>query len=636
MRWKALIIVIPLLLLLGLGYYFFFDRILENSIEGSLETITGAKVEVDNLHFNITTPSISIRRLQIANPRNTWRNLIETGDMQFKLAWEPLFSGKFVIEKIILSNLTLDTPRKTDGKLNRRPLPGPFGKAQTRLNQAIADIPLFNSDIMESEISENKDKLLAGYKFQTHVDAEAIKTQFVKSSKEWNRDLEKLGQAKLRLQAIEEQLKKLKANQSKTASDLNNALNAISNLNQSITEIRTDVDTTRNGIQSELDDVSLEINRLTIAASRDYHALLKLAKIPDFKNINFTEILLGKSLVLQSTEIIDLVDKIQAFIPPPTNNPSKKKHPRGGQDIIFTGRRTYPNFLIKYMGISAQGIRSPQNEGFYVQGTVTGITSDPPIYGEPLRIGFTGKAPGNLYLAMQGKMDHITERIDDSFNLELDNLTIPDLPIGESPYLPKSISVGNTAIRSDLRIKSDEFILDLTVNGKNIAWNFGTSQASTPNGTTGDLMRDVIRQTLARMDQVTINYRLIGRNRQLALSISSDLDKLFNERLNLVINEKFAKLKQEIKARVDQQLQEKQSELEKLKNNYQQQLTAKYQELRTLITRETGALEAESKALKQRIKHELDQKVNNETDKANKDLQNQLDKLKNQLLPKTP
>lgn len=635
MRWKALYIVIPLLLLLGLGYYFFFDRILENSIEGFLETVIGAKVEVDKLHFSITTPSISIGRLQITNPRNTWRNLIETGDMQFKLAWEPLYSGKFVIEKIALSELMLNTPRKTDGKLTRPPLPGPFGKAQTKLNKAIADIPIFNSSIMQGEINQSKDKLLAGYQFQTRVDAEAINTQLAKSSQEWNQDLKKLQQTKLKLETIESQLKGLKTTQLKTVPELNTALTSITTINKSITEIRTEIDTTRSGFQSELDAVTLEINQLTATADQDYHALLKLAKIPDFKNINFTQILLGKSLVNQSAQVIDLVDKIQAFIPPPTNNPPKKKPTRGGQDIIFPGRRTYPNFLIKYIGISARENQSPRTGGFYARGTATGITSDPPIYGQPLMIDLSGKAPGNLYLSLQGKMDHITEQIDDSFSLEIGNLSIPDLHIGEQPYLPESIAVGKTAIRSNLQINSNEFILDLVIDGKNVDWNFGANQVTATSGTTGDLMKDIIRQTLARMDQITINYRLIGREHQLAMNISSELDKLFNERLNQVINEKFTKFKQEIRAQVDQQLREKQHELEKIRNGYQQQLTAKVQELQTLIERETKAAEAKTKALEQQIKNELSQKLNNETDKAKRDLEDQLNKLKSQL-PKIP
>jgi uncharacterized protein (TIGR03545 family) len=635
MRWKALIIVIPLLLLFGLGYYFFFDRILETGIESGLEAITGAKVEIDKLHFSITTPSISIQRLQITNPNNTWRNMIETGEMQCKLAWKPLFSGKFVIEKIALREFMLDTPRKTNGKINHPPPKGPYGKTQSKLQKAFANIPLFNSSLLQGEIIQNTEKLLAGYKFQTHVDTEAIKTQISKSSIEWNQDLEKLGQDKLKLQTIDDQLKALKVNQLKTVPELTNALNAVNAINQSVNEIRTDIDTTKIGFQSQLDVVSLEINKLATTARQDYEALLKLAKIPDFKNISFTEILLGKSLVNQTSQIIDLVDKIQAFLPPPTKNPPKKNHPRGGQDIIFPGRRTYPNFLIEYIGISARKNELPQNGGFYAQGTVTGITSDPPIYGAPLRIDLTGNTPGNLYLALRGNMDHITKRIDDKFSLEVANLAIPNLNIGEQAYLPKSISVGSTAIRTNLEITSDEFSLDLVIDGKNMVWSYGVGQPTAASGTTGELLESVVRETLARMNQVTISYRLTGRNQQLAVSISSNLDKLFNERLSQVIDEKFAKLKQDVKAQVDRELQTKQQELESILNNYQQQLATKNQELQTMLTRETKSLEAKAKALEDRIKNELSQKVNNQTDQSKKELEDQLNKLKNQL-PKIP
>lgn len=634
MRWKALIIVIPLLLLLGLGYCFFFDHILENGIEAGLEAITGAKAEVDKLHFSITTPSISIQRLQLANPQNTWRNLVETGDMQFKLAWQPLLSGKFVVEKITLNKLMLNTPRKTDGKLNRPPKPGPNSRAQNRLQKAIANIPLFNSNILQSEITQNTEKLLAGYRFQTHVDAEAIKTQLAKSTKEWDQDLAKLRQAKLKLETIEDQLNKIKTNQLKTLPELNNALNTITTLNQSITEIRTEVDTARSGFQSGLDAVTLEIDRLVSTAEEDYHALLKLAKIPDFNTINFTEILLGKSLVRQSTQIVNLVDKIQAFLPPPTKNPPKKKI-RGGQDIVFPGRCTYPAFLIKYLGISAQDIESPQNGGFYAAGTVTGITSDPPIYGEPLRINLSGKAPGNLSLMLQGKMDHVSQRIEDSFNLEVRNLAIPDLVIGEQAFLPKSIRVGNADIRSNLRITSREFILEMAIDGKQLAWNYGADQVATTGITIGEIVKSVVRESLARMDHVTVNYRLTGRDNQLAVSISSDLDKVFNERFSQVIDEKFSQLKQEIKARVDREAQAKKQELEKTKNGYEQQLTTHYKELKALIKRETDTVEAKTKTLEQRINQELNQKATSEIDKTKKELEDQLNKLKSQF-PQLP
>ncbi|HEX3048638.1 MAG TPA: TIGR03545 family protein [Bacillota bacterium] len=632
MRRQAIYIFIPFLLLLGLCYYFLIDRALERGIEGSLEMIVGAKVEVDKLHFSITTPSITIRRLQVANPRNPFRNLIETGEMQFKLAWEPLFSGKFVIEKIILSELMMDTPRKTSGKLYRSPSPGPYRKSQSGLRKVFGNIPLFNSALLEGELNQTKDQLLAGYQFQTHVDAEAIKNQMAESSQKWNQQLENYEQAKLKLRDIERQLPEIKIDKLKTVQDLNNAQVSISKLNQSLTEIQTETGAIQSGVQKELDAVTLEIQRLKTTAEQDYQALLKLAKLPDLKNIKLTEILLGKSLVRQTEFVIDWVDKIQAFIPPLPKDPPKKKHPRGGQNIIFPGRRTYPDFLIKYVSISARKNGSSKTDGYYYRGIATGITSDPPIYGQPLRIELSGKAPGNLSLMFQGKMDHISKQIDDDFSLQLGNLQLNKMIIGGSPYLPESITVGSTDIRSELRIKPDEFVMDLSIDGKNLAWDYGATQVSADSG---DLIRDIIQQTLSRMNQLTVNYRLTGRNGQMKATIDSDLDKVFNERLNQVVGEKFTKFKQEIQDEVNRQLQAKQRELESAVNNYQQQLTAKYQELKTLVDKETKAMEAKKKELEEKLKNELNQKVNAENEKAKKQLEDQLNKLKDQL-PKLP
>jgi uncharacterized protein (TIGR03545 family) len=256
-------------------------------------------------------------------------------------------------------------------------------------------------------------------------------------------------------------------------------------------------------------------------------------------------------------------------------------HPRGGQDIIFPGRRTYPDFLIKYVSISARKNGSSKTDGYYAKGVVTGITSDPPIYGQPLRIDFSGTAPGNSSLMFQGKMDHITQQIDDVFSLQVGNVTFPEIRMGGSPYLPESMTVGNTDIHSELRIKPDEFVLDLSFDGKSLAWNFGVNQVSADSG---DLIRDIIQQTLSRMDQLTVNYMLVGRDHQLKATISSDLDKLFNERLNQVVGEKFTKFKQEIQDEVNRQLQEKQRELESSVNNYQRELQAKFQDSKHWLT----------------------------------------------------
>jgi uncharacterized protein (TIGR03545 family) len=639
MRWKALYILTPLLLIIGAGYFLGFDFILTKSIERSLEAVIGSKVEVDKLHFSIATPSLQIGRLQIANPRNTRRNLIETGDIQFKLAWAPLLSGKIVIEKIVLSEFMLNTPRKTDGKLRRPPLPGPLGKSQTKLNKAIAGIPLLNIESLQSEINQNKDKLLSNYQFQTEVDSEMIKTKLAESTQKWGQNLTKLAEIKLQLRTIAQKIQGLKTVQIKTLPELTAAVATVTDLQKSINDAQAEIITTRGGFQTELAGLSGEIAKLTDTANHDYQALLKLAKIPDFSQINLTQILLGKSLLNQSAIFIDVVDKLQAFIPPPSKIPPKQKPQRRGQDIIFPGRRTYPGFLIKYISISGREAAPPAGDGYYAKGTVTGITSEPSIYGHPIQIDLGGETPNHSYLKLAGNLNHISPDFDDRFSLKLGNLTLPDLNFSNQPDLPQKITIGNAEILTGVTVQPHRFNLNILIDSSNIGWNFPANQEQHGSD---NVMSEIIKQTLARIDRLTIVYQLEGKDNRINMNISSNIDQLFNERLNEVIGEKVNQFKREIRAKVDQILRQKQPELESTKTKLQNEVSAEFQQLQTLLNKEKRAIEAKKKELEQKInqeaannQNELTQKLKSENDKTRQELEKQLNILKNQLAQPT-
>ncbi|HYH02747.1 MAG TPA: hypothetical protein VEC37_06580, partial [Bacillota bacterium] len=173
MRWKGIYLLLALVIIGGVIGVFFLDNIIDWSMERSLETIIGAKADVEKLHLSLHDLTIEIGNLQIANPQNTWRNLIETSGLRLKLAGVPLFSGKVIITEIRIADLKLNSARKTDGKLKRPFLPGPFGEAQAKLHRDIAAAPLLDTDGLKQEL--NPDRLLESYRFKTHLSADDIR-----------------------------------------------------------------------------------------------------------------------------------------------------------------------------------------------------------------------------------------------------------------------------------------------------------------------------------------------------------------------------------------------------------------------------------------------------------------------------
>lgn len=659
MRWKAIYLILGISLVLGIFYYFFLDHVLEGSIERSLELVTGAKVEVDRLHLNLFDLTLTIDRIQIANPHDTWRNLIETGKIRVQLARNPLFSGKVVMEDISLAGLMLDTPRRTDGQLRRRLLPGPFGKAQAKLNRDIASIPLLDSGSLQNEVNLNKDKLLSSYRFQTTLSAADIQDRINNAGREWNANLARLDETKQKLQQIDTRLRELTNASIKSLPELKQNLKTVEDLNQTISTLGPQINEVQSSYQKEFSDIGGDIGDLASAADHDYHELLKLAKLPDFEQVNIGEIIFGEALLNESSTFINLVDQLQAYVPagvlanqtspaatPETTAQNTPRYPRGGQDIIFPGRRTYPNFLIRHLAVSAQGPVRTFLKGYSADATLMGFTTEPAIYGKPMELAVSAASPGHSYLNLKGSMNHITSQIDDRFNLQIQNINLPEINFADRPYLPERISLGDAKLLTDLAVQHNRFDLHIRLDSPNIKWDFGAPERD-HHPESGNLIAEILQQTLTGLDRLQIDYRLQGQDHQLHMNVSTNLDQLLKERFDAAIGAKVTQFKAELQLEVNRLLDTKQKELQAQTARYQTEVSAKINEVQVYIAREQQLIAAQQRDLEAKIKAEQDRLTNaaaqkqqelqqqgQETiDKKQQQLEEEVNKLKNQLLP---
>ncbi|OQX58358.1 hypothetical protein B5M50_04465, partial [candidate division KSB1 bacterium 4484_219] len=121
MRWKGLIFLATLVAIFIALSMFFIDKWIESGLEKAAQAIVGARVEIDNLDFSLTGLSIKWDRLQVTDPNNTMRNLIETGRTAFKMNAPALFRKRYIIEEMTLVDVRTGTSRKYDGALPKTP-----------------------------------------------------------------------------------------------------------------------------------------------------------------------------------------------------------------------------------------------------------------------------------------------------------------------------------------------------------------------------------------------------------------------------------------------------------------------------------------------------------------------------------
>lgn len=597
MRTKAILILIGFLLLTGLIAFFWGNSMITWALEQSFQTVIGAKVDIKRFKLDPINLTVKIGSIQITNPADTWKNLIDTKNISFKLSPDPLYEGKTVIDEIVVEDLTFNTPRKTNGKLKKSLLPGPLGKAQAKLNQSIAKMPILHPETITKNL--DTEKLTASYQFKTDLSAERISSELDAYQKKWDANVKELENIKSELKSLDGRTSQIKSLNSKNILELKEQLKLIKETQGSVKSLRTRIGATDDQFKKDNQALETTIKGLKEEAEADYRSLLALAKIPDLGSINYAEALFGKTLLNASTTVLKITDELQKSLPVKVENPPKEEHPRGGQEITFPGRKTFPRFLIKKIAISGKGTPNSFMDGFYASGLLTGITSEPPIYGLPITAAVFAKAPNQASLKLDGQINHISPAFRDKIDLKLENLPLPKVDFPNSDYLPSKIISGKAAISADVQLTPDSMNLNVLLTGNNIKSDFTGKQAP------DDLVSEIIRKTLSDLNQVTVNYQLKRIQDRLEMKISSDLNEAITAGLKEAVGEKMAQFTSELRAKVDAKLLEEQRSLEAAKLQSQKEITAKLNEIQMQLKQEEESLQTKKKELEAKIENEL-------------------------------
>ncbi len=602
MRTKGIAILLSFLLIIGLTAFFWGNSFLSWALEQSLQAIIGAKVEIEDFKLNPIELSVRIGALKITNPADTWKNIIAAENIGFKLSAAPLFEGKTVIEEISVADLVFNAPRQSDGKLpqkkkEKKALPGPLGEAQAKLQQSIAQIPILKPET----VAENLDieKITASYQFKTDLSAARIKAEIGEYQGRLKADLEELEAAEVQLKnaaAKVDQINKLNSN---NLLELKQQLDLVKEVQQTVKNIRARINDTNDRFKKDKQALETALKGLKTEAEADYRSLLELAKVPDLSSLNYAEALLGKELLNYSTMVLKMAEDLQKQLPVKTDKPPKEKPTRAGQNITFPGRKTYPRFLVQKIAVSGKGTPGSAAEGFYANGLVTGLTSEPPIYGSPTTAAFSARSADGAVLKIDGLINHLTPDFRDEFQLKLSKLPLSRIDFPDNHHLPAKMAAGGADIDAFLRLTPDTMTLEARITANDLQADFTGKKAP------DDLIGEAIRNAIAGLNQITVNFSLEKSGEQLEMKIASNLNEAISAGLKRSVGAKITEFNQRLKAKVDAKLLAHQQTLEKAKLEYEGKLSAKLTEVQNALKREEQALEAKKKELEELVKNSL-------------------------------
>ncbi|MEJ2637531.1 MAG: TIGR03545 family protein, partial [Calditrichia bacterium] len=382
----ALVVIIAIFVALS---YIFTDRWLESTMESVGSSMVGAKVEFDGVDFSFLKLKMRWDRLQVTDPKDTWRNMFETGHCDFDVAFEPLLSKKIIIEDFKMEGLELNTRRETDGTLPQkaetpRETPKIFRTVQNQLQEETAKMPVFNLSQYTRKV--NVDSLWRMVNLKSPQKIDSLKTYYAQKYDNWEKRLQNLPDEK-ELQNLQSQVQSIQVDQIKTVDEFQSALNKANRLYKQADSLNKNFRQLKTDFQDDFKQVNTVDDIMKQWIQQDYQRVLNLANIPEISVQNVARILFGR-------QIIDKIQRVNGYVGTAryysekfkSTQPKKENPPRlKGQTIYFTSKRNWPKFWVKQIALSGEVWNDMK-----ISGTVKNIVSQQKVIGQPTTIDING------------------------------------------------------------------------------------------------------------------------------------------------------------------------------------------------------------------------------------------------------
>jgi uncharacterized protein (TIGR03545 family) len=620
MRKKFVLFIFVPFLLFSAAVYLFADRWIESALEAAGESIVGAKVEIDHLHLSLSPIAIEFARLQVANPKDLWKNIFETRRVRFALNFGQLLRNKYIIETMEVNNLVFETKRSTDGSLpktrpkKREESPSVITQATAAIAREAEKTPVFDLDKLRKGLKVDSLVNIQNLRTVQHIDS--LKTQVQEASRQWEATLADIDKSKQRVAEIQTSIKAINLNELKSIESTTSALTNVNNAYKSVNELNETLKLRRAAITGQLDRLYSAATQTADLARADYESVKRLARLPDLSTRGLANLLLGKEILEKVNGYLGWIDFARRTLPKFAPTPEYEKPKRfEGQNIHFPVERTYPKWWIKKILISGGQEREQNPDYFYAKGEASNITNNQRLTGFPLTIALSGTKGGKSSFTFDASLDRRPDIPVDSYRVMASAVAVGGLSLGQADFLPSKITNATANVAAQVSVPGNQFDSNLKIDFRNLSLTFDRDPRN-------DLER-IARDVLAAISAFSVQLRMWNTGGPFNLALTTDLDDELAARTKRILGDELARLQNEIRSEIDQRIAEKRAEFDKLFSQKKADVLGRLRSYEAVLNEQLAMVNSKRKELESRV----EQEKKKQTDAAKKKLEDALKRL---------
>ena len=569
-RWRAIGPLLVLLVIAGVLWWIFADGIARRETQKVGTQMLGAKVEIQDLHLDLRNGDVTIRGLTIASPHEAFKNLLQADEIVADLDVVPLTEKKIIIDRIVANGLRFGTPRQTDGRVAAKSGQGIAGRvlAETREWASQFQVPVLQ--LATGKISIDS---LDPRRLSTIPAAEALGAKADSSRRAWQAafDTLHLGPA---LDSASVSLEKLKHARATDLATLNEARLAIDRLKRA----RDRVTTLERNVTQGVASLQSGLAGLDSARRRDYAFARTLLKLPSLDAPEVGSALFAPGAIKPFERVLYWTQLARRYMPPgllPRATTGSSRVRRAGEDVRFPKERSLPRFLLRSAELS-----------FLLNGTqryagqLTGLVSDPALYGQPMLAHATGPQ-----LTAGAMVNHLRGVPVDTAGATVGGIRFPAFQV---PGLPLRLDPGAATTQLGFNLDGDTIHARFAIRSSNVRW-------ARDSGFTNTTIGALIWRTVSGISNLDVEARLSGELHHPQLAVRSNLDQAIASQLRAVLGEEVAAAERQIRERVDALVNDKVGPVRARVNEVQTQAQAQ-------VAQQRARLDELQKELEQRLR----------------------------------
>lgn len=523
--------------LLALFFLVFFDGLLKRALIAGAQTAVRAKVEIVSVKTKLLQGTLLIKGLTAANKDEPMKNLFEFQDASFAFKPSAALRGKVVISDASLLGLRFGTPRKRSGALPRSDKPSALeGLAKKALgSEGQASLAKLSEakTAVSGKIDADKLKSLAG------LDEAEKKVNDVRDR--WKGRLDAFKHFDKDVAAIQTELKSVGKGGSAPA-DIARKIQTVQQAQAKLKAMQQQVQGARADLDSDLGQVQSALKKAEDLKNQDLKGLMAAAGLPSIDADSMTKRLLGAVLGDRVGSALYWVD----WAKKKSSGSAVKKAPerprRKGVDVEFPTPGADPQFLLEKARLTGRLDSVFQGKDMDLEGTLTGVTSNAPLYGKPARLVMKGAVAAGPKLSFNGLLDQTKEPGSTSLDFDYAGMPLAGLFLGDSE-VGAEVSGGSARLNGRLSSSGDLWKGQVLIDAAGVAL--------TPKlGLKGDVAR-FAGSALQGVKSFSARVGIEGAQDDLRFSISSDLGKTLAAGLKSAFSAELALQEKALRAQID-------------------------------------------------------------------------------------